>query len=121
MKTINWLTCEYVAAEAAKGPKEALAVSKLHWLQLSSATLEQLEERFDCPLTLYYYIQAPNCGLCRYYTGDEIINCLLFDGDCCCIEWQAVADAITGDFLAEIYPDFHETSGALNKKIQELK
>ena len=131
MNTINWLTAEQVKAEAKKGPKEAMAVTKLHWLQLSEATLEQLEKQFESNRKLWYYIKNNLCGLCEYYNHYDSSGltrkCPLFErsrlGNCkCCDEWMEVSKVIDLDkSIAEIYPDFHEKSGIFNKKIQGLE
>ena len=132
MKTtteINWLTAEQVRTEAEKGPKEALAITKLHWLQMSEATLEQLEAKFEIHGDLYDYISGDFCGLCLHYRwGSESVfvnTCPLFSSKCCCQEWKDVyylsitlSHSVT---LSDIYPDFHEKSGILYEKIKGLE
>ena len=126
MNEINWLTADYVKTEAEKGLKEALAVTKLHWLQMSEATLEQLEAEFKDTRTLDSYTSTSYCGLCQYMKLTKKRVCPL-NRNCsrgnmiCCSEYRKV-DKTFGVYksIAEIYPDFHEKSGILYEKIKGL-
>lgn len=122
---INWLTAADVEREAKKGPEAALAVSELHWFQLSSATLEQLEERFGYRDELHNYITAIYCGLCKYYYDDcdkpETEDKCPLDCNTGCGNWNDVDGLFRGDkSIAEIYPAFHRTSTILYEKIKAL-
>lgn len=130
-RVINWQTHEQVEAEARKGPKAALAATKLFWLNMSTATLEQLEAKFKDVDGLDEHISYGYWGLCHYYRSDitsigaSIKDCPLYKyrSRCCCSEWMEILYLLvhTKDSIAEIYPALHRLSGDLYEKIKPLE
>ncbi len=61
---MDWITQDYVKAEAKKGRKQALECTRLHWQQLVKAGLKELEK------ALYERVSIYNeyCAMCgKYY------------------------------------------------------
>jgi len=85
---MNWITSEDIKGEI-ETKHQALEKSIHHWLQLSTASLEDFEQIIQgCG---HIPMDGEECGLCEYYLTSEITcrKCPLV-GDGCCSEYQAV-------------------------------
>lgn len=61
---MDWITQEYVKAEAEKGRKQAIECAQLHWRQLVKAGPEELEKALSGRVE----ISNDYCAMCqRYY------------------------------------------------------
>lgn len=77
---MDWITQEYVKAEAKKGRKQAIECTQLHWQQLWKADQQEIE----CAMDRDVDMSADYCAMCiRYFEKDnrnkhgKCYNCLL--------------------------------------------
>jgi len=119
---MKWLTYEEVTAAAKKSKKAATACSKKHWLQLSTATADELRCSPRYPLSPAF------CALCMYHGGPgggACKPCSLYcegRGRACCYEYSAAFDAYydwkekTGTFAA-----WKKAAKAMYQRICKIK
>ena len=76
---MDWITKEYVKSEAAKGRRQAIECTQLHWQQLCKAGPKELQKALD---NSKVEIDDFHCAMCRrYYQYNDLCNkcrkCLL--------------------------------------------
>lgn len=75
---MDWITKEYIKSEAAKGRRQAIECTQLHWRELAKAKPKELEEAFD---NKDVTITTDYCAICQRYllsgAGMMCPKCLL--------------------------------------------
>jgi hypothetical protein len=86
---MDWLTKDYIKAEAAKGRKQAIECTRLHWQQLVKAGPKKLRKACDNDLAR---IDSDLCAMCaRYFVSgrDKPGKCLTCPLNCWKLWWKA--------------------------------
>lgn len=79
---MDWITQEYVKAEAKKGRKRAIECTQLHWQQLVKAEPKELDKALNCKDKVTIFIS--HCSLCLryYYTTGKSKRCIRCPLEC---------------------------------------
>jgi len=116
---MDWITKDYVKAEAEKGRKQAIECTRLHWQQLVKAGPKELDKVFKVKVT----ICSAHCAMCHKYllSGADMMcpRCLLKCGDV----WKEARDALykwRNNFTRTNWRKWKEAAKAMLAKIDRL-
>lgn len=120
---MEWLTTDYIQAQAQKGRRQALECSIEHWRQLAGATYNSIKRAIDkglvdvgsdyCALCEKYYsdFHCGPCPLCRHQKNECGAN----------TQWGKVTK---GEFFCQPtkrrYPAFHREAKKMLKVLRQV-
>jgi hypothetical protein len=117
---MDWLTKDYIQAEAKKGRKQAIECTRLHWQQLVKAGPDALSDGLKCDDV---DISSGYCAMCLRYTDwmnrNPCKKCLLV-----CLEVWGIANSMLWNWrkkpIRSNWRKWKQASKAMLSKIDRL-